>query len=94
MGDGFAFIGAMLWSAAIISGDRATKFLDSIDLTLISFLASFIVTLIAAIIFEFDDWKFPFCDITNNIVWIVILGFNEAVGFTLCNQSNQLYYDY
>ncbi len=61
------------------------KRVDPIDLTVVMFFVSAIVALIVALIVEREQWIYPFKAISHNIIWIILLGITEGIGFTLCN---------
>lgn len=53
------------------------------------FFVSAIVALIVALIVEHEQWIYPYKAICHNIVWIILLGITEGIGFTLCNLGQQ-----
>ena len=65
--------------------DHANKSVDSLDLTTVMFISSTVVSLIAALFFEPDQWIYPYSHIVDNSFWIILMGVIEGVGFTLCN---------
>jgi drug/metabolite transporter (DMT)-like permease len=92
-GVGTAVAGMFFWSASIIIAGKATKLVDCLDFTFISFLVSAIFSLTAAFIFEANHLVYPYESITKNWVNILAVGFTEAFACTLCNIGQKYVHD-
>lgn len=92
-GVGTAVAGMFFWSASIIIAGKATKLVDCLDFTLISFLVSAVFSLTAAFTFEGKHLVYPYESITKNWVNILAVGFTEAFACTLCNIGQKYVHD-
>jgi len=77
------FISMLFWSASILSTDVASKRVDGVMLTLMEFVFTTIVVAIVAAFVEPQFLTYPFLSIRRNGLNICVLGFTEAMGFTL-----------
>ena len=78
------FISMLFWTIAIMATDRGCKKCDGVLLTAIDFLCVTICSIIAGMIFEPDEWKYPFTHIRSNMYLIIGVGITETVGFVFC----------
>mmetsp|Transcript_32538 Transcript_32538/g.46948 ORF Transcript_32538/g.46948 Transcript_32538/m.46948 type:complete len:399 (-) Transcript_32538:335-1531(-) len=82
-GEVMVFISMLFWSASILSTDVASKRVDGVMLTLMEFVFTTIVVAIVAAFVEPQFLTYPFLSIRRNGLNICVLGFTEAMGFTL-----------
>lgn len=89
-GEILTFISVATWVIQIMAGDVASKHVDVVSLVCVSFFFCTILTIITALIFEYDGWKSPFHMSFNTWGSIITVGASEvaAVTFTTLGQMH------
>jgi drug/metabolite transporter (DMT)-like permease len=83
MGEVIVFISMFCWVVSIMLSDVGSKKVEVVTLTLIDFFITTIITIGFALYFEPEAWVYPYTSIRSNWISIVVVGFSEAVAFTL-----------
>ena len=73
------FVSMLFWTVAIMATDRGCKKCDGVLLTAIDFLCVTVCSIIAGVIFEPEEWMYPFDHIRSNMYYIVGVGITETV---------------
>ena len=82
MGKLLVFVSMFCWVASILAGDIAVKLVDCISLTCVDFVICTVLNFLLAVVFEPDEWQFPFPSLQRHWMPIVLVGFSEAAAFT------------
>lgn len=84
--EGLVFIGTLFWTLSIMVVDRGCKKVDDVvALTGVDFFICTLFAFMAALIYELDEFSYPFTHIRNNMSVIVLSGIGEAASFTFCS---------
>lgn len=89
-GEILVFVSVFFWVVSIMASDIGAKKLEVITLQLFDFIVTTSITLAIALLLEPNNWIYPFSSIRQNSHVIIIVGFAEAVAFTM-STAGQIY---
>jgi drug/metabolite transporter (DMT)-like permease len=79
-----AVMGSVLfWTVNLMVADLASKQVDCVVLTMGEFVFVIVLTMVAALILEPEQWTYPYTNITSNWKIIIIVGCFEGFAYVL-----------
>ena len=70
-------------------GSDANKAVDPVDLICVEFFVSAVISLPVAIVYESEEWEYPYTLIVGNMGPLVLIGITEGLAFTFSNMGQQ-----
>ena len=84
-GEAMMVLSMLCWIVTIMAGDAGAKTTNVISLTYVDFFLCTMLTLITAVTLEPSTWRYPYTDIRESWVIILVVAVAEGMASPLCS---------